>query len=376
MLPTKIAKAQGLFVNPNKAAILKFMEKYPVHPPNGLVAPGHHTAKAPMTVGGQRPATVDTSGRVGTHVRFSKQKLTAMGDRVAFINCIEETSPGEKGSLSFDVKFAEELTTAASRVGRAPIWWLPWNGEGSLVKLKIEPSVASPMLNLGAGVANEANPNLFFTAAINGCSIFAYGDLDGPTVYHAGLTGDVMANLGTSAERLGVETSEEAWGALLNKVTFSGTQITPSGGARKQDTKANFSEVNRGDYVAERKGKGFYMARDFVSGDKTKTTKRARDFQAWLEAHPPGAQLRAYSLSPWGCVFGIRTGNAWEMWLQRNATVVHAAAKRPHSLGAITWGDLVSTGMPLVQIVTLGLQKVFPTTEPVQYREFNQINFI
>ncbi|MEO7966637.1 MAG: hypothetical protein ABIT38_22280 [Gemmatimonadaceae bacterium] len=374
MLQAKIAKAQNLFVNPNKLAILKFMEKYPVHPPNGIVAPGHHTAKAPMTLGGVAPSTVGTGS---THVRFSKQKLTNIGDRVAFINCIEETAAGEKGSLSFDVKFGEELTTALSRVGRAPIWWLPWNGQGSLVKMKIEGLATSPTLNLGPGIANQANPNLFFTAAINGCSIFAYGDLDGPTIYHAGLTGDVMLNLGESATRLGVSTSEEAWGALLNKVTFSGSDINPGGGARKQDTKANFSEVNRGAYVAERKGKGFYEARDFVSGTTGKTTKRARNFQAWLERHPTGAQLRAYSLSPWGCVFGIRTGNAWEMWLQRNATVIHSVAKRPHKLGGITWGDLVSTGgMAQVQIVTLGLQKVFPTAEPVHYREFNQINFI
>jgi len=162
----------------------------------------------------------------------------------------------------------------------------------------------------------------------------------------------------------------------LNQVTFSGTDIAPATTPRKQDTKANFNEVNRSDYVAERKGKSFYKARDFVSGTTGKTTKRARDFQAWLEKHPVGAPVKAYSLSPWGCVFGIRTGNAWEMWLQRNATVIHATAKKPHGLGALKWGDLVATAPAQVQVVTLGLQKIFPTTDPVHYRAFGTINFI
>ena len=371
MLPAKILKAQGLFANPVKAAILKFMEKYPVHPPNGTLVPGRFVAKAPMTHGGTAPSTVQGS----THVQFSKQKLTRLVDRVAFIDCIEETSPGEKGALTFDIKFADELTTSISRLTRAPIWWLPWNGQGALVKLKIEQSAAMPTLNFGPGIATEPNPDLFFTAAINGCSIFAYGDLDGPTIYHAGLTGDVMAALGTNAPLLGT-TSEEAWGSLLNQVTFSGSTITPTGGATKQSTKANFNEVNRSDYVAERKGSSYYKARDFVSGTSGKTTKRARDFQAWLEKHPVGAPVKAYSISPWGCVFGVRTGNAWEMWLQRNATVIHATAKKAHSFGAIKWGDLVATSMPQIQVTTLGLQRIFPATDPVHYRAFGNITFV
>jgi hypothetical protein len=371
MLAAKILKAQNLFNAPAKAAILKFMEKYPVHPPNGLVGPGRHTEKAVQTPGGALPKPLQGS----SHVQFSKQKLVRLVDRVAFIECIDETSPGEKGSLTFNVKFADELTTVASRLGRAPIWWLPWNGEGSLVKLKIEQSVATPVLNFGVGVATEANPDLFFTAAINGCSIFAYGDLDGPTVYHAGLTGDVMAALGTNAPLLGT-TSEEAWGSLLNQVTFSGTTITPVVGPRKQTAKANFNEVNRSDYVAERKGTSYYKARDFVSGTTGKTTKRARDFQDWLEKHPVGAPVKAYSISPWGCVFGIRTGVSWEMWLQRNATVIHAVAKKPHGFGLLKWGDLVATAPAQVQVVTLGLQKIFPAPDPVHYRAFGTINFV
>jgi hypothetical protein len=35
MLFAKVAKAQGLVTNPVRAPLIKFMEKYPVHPPNG-----------------------------------------------------------------------------------------------------------------------------------------------------------------------------------------------------------------------------------------------------------------------------------------------------------------------------------------------------
>ena len=151
MLLAKITKAQNLFAAavPVKAAILKFMEKYPVHPPNGTIRAGHFVPKAPLLLGGTAAATDDRG-----HVKFSKQKLVNLVDRVGFLRCIDETSPGEKGALTFEVKYADELTTAPSRVGFAPAWWLPWNGAGALVKLTIEPST-TPNLNFGIGIANQ-----------------------------------------------------------------------------------------------------------------------------------------------------------------------------------------------------------------------------
>ena len=288
MLPAKIAKAQNLFnaVPLVKADILTFMAKYPVHPPDGKLVVGHFTTKAPHVAG-----PVPTTDGYG-QVKFSKQKLVNLVDRVAFLRCIDETSAGEAGALSFEVKYADELTTTVSRAGRAPAWWLPWNNSGALVKLTIEPST-TPTLNFGPGIANQANPNMFFTAAINGCSVFAYGSLDGPSVYHAGLGGDVLASLGASAAGLGT-TSEEAWENLLNHVTFSGSNIAPAVGNRKQN-KPNFSSVDKSEYVAERKGHGFYTTKGLPNalGKRLdgRTTKRARDFQNWVESHPANGVL-------------------------------------------------------------------------------------
>ena len=86
--------------------------------------------------------------------------------------------------------------------------------------------------------------------------------------------------------------------------------------------------------------------------------------------------MKAYSISPWGCIVGIRTGAAWEMYLQRNATVIHATARRKHNLGALDWGDLVPTAAAQVSVVTLGLQRFFPATQAVHFRAFDQVTFI
>ena len=53
-------------------------------------------------------------------------------------------------------------------------------------KLKIESALANANFVLGPGTTAIPNPDIFFTAAINGCSVFVNGNAADPTVYHGG----------------------------------------------------------------------------------------------------------------------------------------------------------------------------------------------
>ena len=66
-------------------------------------------------------------------------------------------------------------TAAANPGGWVPVYWLPWNTAGAAIRLTIP-----------ARSAANPGPDVFFTAAINGCSVFFQGTPQNPTIYHCG----------------------------------------------------------------------------------------------------------------------------------------------------------------------------------------------
>ena len=57
-----------------------------------------------------------------------------------------------------------------------PIWFLPWDSAGAVIELDIP----------AKGTVRGDDPDIFFTAAVNGCSVFFRGTPKSPVVYHAG----------------------------------------------------------------------------------------------------------------------------------------------------------------------------------------------
>ena len=371
MLAEKLDKYQTVFQNGLEDAILKMVAKVPIHPPNGAVRAGHFTAKATNILGMPAPQADDRG-----HVKFSKQKLVNLADQVAFAKFKVENTAGEKGALSFDVLYPDELATG-SRAGHLPIWWLPWNGVGSLVKLVITPST-TPTLNFGGTLGTTPNPHIFFTAAINGCSVFVRGSDAGPSVWHAGLTGDVEKAIGPdNFQRLG-GTSENVWRKLMEGAQYgsggTGNVIQPK--ARTDDWRAGkgtFGEVNRSQYISERTWTGSYLTTwDYTSGKNMPTTTQASALQSSLNKNTAG---KGYSLSPWGCVFGIRSGGSWKFYLQRNATVVWGDAKWERESYLSVFPTLKPTGMAQVSVVTIGYEQFFAGEGVAHYRELNSVKF-
>lgn len=164
--------------------------------------------------------------------------------------------------------------------GGVPVYFLPWDSGGAIIRITIP--------NKGE---NPVDPDIFFTAAINGCSVFIQGQPDSPTIYHAG--GDTGKPDPNDAANF--------WRRALREVL--GNRLTP----------------NRGQVVAE-VNKTHYVKTPGVAGG---TTQPAAQFEAWLKAKLDKAgKFTVTMVNPWGCVMGIRTGNNWKFYLQENATVV------------------------------------------------------
>ena len=202
-----------------------------------------------------------------------------------------------------------------------------------------------------------ANPAVFFTAALSGCSIFVYGDPKKPSVYHAGSQNSVEQQLGPKNwQRLG-ETSESVWRHL-----FKGAYHT---NVRQLDNKLSIlvrdphghkdqhplGEVNKSHYVSERKQDGSFL-KDKRGG---KSTTRAGQFEQWLQ----NEYQKTYTeieVHPWGSVFGLRYNSNWSFYLQRNATVAY---KELTKKGPFLRRRLVA-GPLRVNNVVLGVQKFYP----------------
>ncbi|HEU4630716.1 MAG TPA: hypothetical protein VFS08_13275 [Gemmatimonadaceae bacterium] len=168
------------------------------------------------------------------------------------------------------------------RPGWAPVYFQPWDSSGAIVRLRIPPKGTT-----------DPDPDIFLTAAINGCSVFVQGSADSPTLYHAG--GDTGQSDHNQAARF--------WREALAK------HIRDSASARGRGSLA--AEVNKTEYVKTPGTVG------------NATTPRAQEYERWLKAKLDKAgRFTVTMVNPWGCVMGIRTGTTWSFYLQENATVI------------------------------------------------------
>ena len=226
---------------------------------------------------------------------YSKLKIGAASDSIAFIK-LRPNEKNEIGAITFTVKTPANLPTNASRNGWIAVWWLPWQAE-HIVKIKIRSNVTDPVINCGPGVDPVNNPPIFFTAAINGCSVFAVGATQNPSMYHAGSTG--MTVRGPN------ELTEDAWRRLLGRA----------------GTAKNLQSIGKYDYISELKPQSKW-ANPLAPKDTDRTsfeTTASRRFESNLAWR---GNLTNITVSPWGMVFGLRdAANNWEMTLVKNAFV-------------------------------------------------------
>ena len=276
---------------------LGFMRVQAVSPPDGIEvlktfgtnASGGNTVNYDVGVTPSTPvATEGTFARFfrpGTDVPEGAFKRAAASCPVGWIKFEPHASPGLAGALTFTVK-REARARGLSPVDRVPTWFLPWQSN-TLVEMTIPRSS-------GLNEDDPNDPRIFFTAAINGCSVMVRGDAREPTIVHAGIS-QGQTPYGNQPGAF--------WRDLLCAEMAS------------IDDRRRLFGVHNTDYVNQ----------TGVSGRAF--TQNTDDYRQWLRALPPNGYT-VEDVIPWGAVFGIRYGSLWSFYLQENATVRRVRIER------------------------------------------------
>lgn len=270
---------------------LAYMKKRSLCPPNEVAGDRGRLARTlDMTGFDSRGTTANyTVGSVGYRVMPRDRKVAYVElyedrDRAGIGATMDASGnilvPGQQNNEGIGVvRFRSSFDV---RPGWAPVYFLPWESGGAIVRLRIPPKGTT-----------DPDPDIFLTAAINGCSVFVQGDATSPTLYHAG--GDTGQSDPNEAARF--------WRQALRH------HINNSASARGRGRVA--AEVNKTEYVKTPGTVG------------NSTTPRAQEYENWLKAKLDKAgRFTVTMVNPWGCVMGIRKGTAWSFYLQENATVI------------------------------------------------------
>lgn len=237
------------------------------------------------------PPTINTLTSQPASIRYARMRRSR---RVAYINFYKDKKMGGRSGTEQEgidaMRFDSSYDSASNWT---PIYFLPWDPSSAIVRLHIPPKGTT-----------DPDPDIFFTATINGCSVFIQGSSDSPTIYHAG------GNTGQSDHN----EAARFWRHALAK------HIAGNAAARGRGTIA--AEVNKTDYVKTPGTVG------------NSTTIRAQMYEDALKTKlDKTGKFTVTMVNPWGCVMGIRTGTHWAFYLQENATVVTSVVTKQ---GAVT----------------------------------------
>lgn len=211
--------------------------------------------------------------------------------------------------------------TYAFTANYVPVYYLPWDDSGASVRLTIPTAGANQGPSHGI---TAANPYIFFTAAINGCSIFFRGTRRNPTIFHCG----------GSTGRQAIDDQAHFWQSVM--IEFAAADDTrgklPKLGAISPLT------VDKRDYITTPGVKATFVLPTGTSS-KELTTARAKSYLSALKSKHSLSRISIESVSPWACVLGRRDdAGDWTFYLQENATITyHQLSRNPLKLiGGVT----------------------------------------
>lgn len=277
--------------------------------------------------------TVMTAGKY----KDFRHTLVSDPQKVTFITVERETGAGRNRATDFVVKPSITDVTGQG----TPSYFLPWDSRGAAVEMSI------PAFRNGDDAT--ANPPIFFTAVLSGCSIVFKGSATKPTIFHCG----------TAGGEAGANTAGDS-----NKF-FKNMLINIRNQGLGRADKAIKTQVLSTDYMHTRAGGGAAPAHETA-------------FQNKLQTHYQN-QLIIENVNIWGTVFGFRTGTTWAFYLQENATITYRnvddvmryfitqaatnKTKGAFDLTALTQADLNQARIPVIQHARPAVVKeVFPGT--------------
>jgi hypothetical protein len=258
-------------------ATLPFLQKYAITPPDGLV--DDLANRDDVTVDGQA-RKYNSAANPNFQIGYGHLHRVN-NDWVGGSQNLKLQKPE---SIYIDVKYRHEINDSEADE-YVKFYWLPWDQRGGIVKISLIVPPPRP------GQKAWPDPDLFFTAALSGCSIFVRGSRKHPTVYHAGIGGTSPGGPG------------EHWRKLYKAI------IPDEEGTEEEFSKR--SEVNTLDYV-----------------QKTgRPQKDVTDYGKFLKKKQK--EVKAKIVHSWGCVFGIRDENQnWSFYYQLNVCVTYQKMKK------------------------------------------------
>lgn len=293
------ARAAGYYnglLTGSEADFLKLVKKYSIHPADDAGSKGTDVASVAAGPTSARPGLQSQAGKF--FVRLAQMNP---GAKIAYVKLTlapRGTNTNEGGdTLQVDA-------SAVAAPGYDPVYYLPWDTSGASIRMTIPPQ----------GPANN-DPNVFMTAAINGCSIYFQGTRDNPTVYHSGGT--------TNFAKEQINETVGFWDALMDEFQDYDQTNNINLGAL-----ANGS-VNKTHYITDPNTQK--TATNTFTGTTmhSYSTKRALKLKSKLKTQYAASKLTVREIFPWACVLGRRDGNGdWTFYLQENASIQYSQVER------------------------------------------------
>ncbi len=317
------------------ADFLEFMKKYAVEPTGAghmkIINRGEAQTFVDADTGETRvvqqtgkAVDVDSSAPSVTHPTVTFGEYAAATKKIGYATLHKATDSGGKYRL-----VVETIANAHS----FPIYYLPWDSNKVL-------RMALPLK--GTAPPDLPDPDIFFTAGINGCSVFIEGTQQNPTVYHAG-----------TEDKLGGINSGKYWRDLFRE--YSAPAAAEAKGAK------TFGEVKKSQYIS---GQGKETDASLQS-----TTRTGLRYQSFLGGKQKDIDVTL--VQPWGCVFGLRNrAGDWTFYLQKNAVVQYYSFPRS---GFLHTGARKQKGVEKIFNVPMQLVQVFPGHGHVQIKEFVKV---
>jgi hypothetical protein len=290
----------------SRASFRTFIKTYAISPPSD---PGF-TADVPLTMlhaGGVKVARPKIATTAATDPRFAGSATTSIEMRkISKTNAkvyvdlnpypLQTAITAQRGAEGGNTIYLDMSQAAVAN--HVPVWFLPWLG-GSAIRLTIPSGAAG------------AHSNIFFTAAINGCSIFIQGTPANPTIFHCGG--------GTGFSPIQLDEGAVFWQAVMDEFIASDLAENKNKGA------LHGTSVDKREYVSQ-PGHTAAVPHPHIAGAVTymKSTARADALKTELRKKHKFGRLGIEEVNPWGCVMGRRDGAGnWKFYLQENATIVY-----------------------------------------------------
>lgn len=280
----------------SEADFLKLVKRYSIHPKDDAGSKGTDVASVKA---GPDSARVGLQSQAGNfYVRLAEM---APVDKIAYV----KLSLSPRGANTNEGGDTLEVdTSTVAKAGYDPVYYLPWDISGASIRMTI------PAWN-----PHNNDPNVFMTAAINGCSIYFQGTRNNPTIYHSGGT--------TNFAKEQINETVAFWDALMAEFQDYDQQHNINLGALAP------AKVNKTHYITDPNTQKTQTNAFTGTTMYSFSTQRALKYKALLKRQNALGKLTIREVCPWACVLGRRDANGdWTFYMQENASVVYSQVER------------------------------------------------